>query len=141
MNAGDTGGNGWFNTTYIKTTSSTLGGPGALDLQFYTGSITASAERIPIAFQKYVVPSPTSVTILGVSNDTSGGGSGGGVNTISIIPDSGLSFIQNNGVTNAQIEVDCSLLSTGQWSYSFTFLDGTGIGYQLYHQQHKYNTN
>ena len=57
MNAGDTGGNGG-STQYILSASSILGGNGPLDLQFYTGSITASAERIPIAFQKYVVPSP-----------------------------------------------------------------------------------
>ena len=124
MNAGDTGGNGG-STQYILSASSTLGSLGPTDLQFYTGSITASAERIPIAFQKYVVPSPTSVTIPEVANDTGSGGSGGGVNTILITPDSGLSFVQNNGVTNAQIQVDCSL-SSGQWSYSITFLDGTG---------------
>ena len=123
MNAGDQGGNGG-STQYILSASATLGGLGALDLQFYTGSITASAERIPIAFTKYVVPSATSVTLLQTPNG-GGGGTGGGVNTISLVPDSGLSFVQNNGVINAQIQVDCSL-SSGQWQYSVTYNDGTG---------------
>ena len=124
MNAGDQGGNGG-STQYILSASSTLGGNGALDLQFYTGSITASSERIPIAFTKYVVPAATNVTLTQTSNGSSSGGSGGGVNIISLVPDSGLSFVQNNGVVNAQIQVDCSL-STGQWQYSVTYNDGTG---------------
>jgi len=123
MNAGDQGGNGG-STQYILSASSTLGGNGALDLQFYTGSITASAERIPIAFTKFVVASPTSVTLTETAN-SGGGGTGGGVNYITLTPDSGLSFVQNNGVTNAQIQVDCSLTS-GQWRYSVNYSDGTG---------------
>ena len=58
MNAGDTGGNGG-STQQILSASSLLGGNGALDLQFYTGSITASSERIPIAFSRVCCTKPS----------------------------------------------------------------------------------
>ena len=80
MNAGDQGGNGG-STQYILSASATLGGLGALDLQFYTGSMGWIGPRIPIAFTKYVVPSATSVTLLQTPSG-GGGGTGGGVNTI-----------------------------------------------------------
>ena len=121
MNAGDTGGNGG-STQYILSASSILGGNGPLDLQFYTGSITASAERIPISFQEFSVPAPTNNVLTQTSNGTSGGG---GVNIVDLLPDSGFSFIPNAGVIGAQIQVNCSL-NTGIWRWELVYLDGSG---------------
>ncbi len=130
MNAGDTGGNGG-STHQILSASSILGGNGALDLQFYTGSITSSSERIPISFQEYVVPSPVLASIPEVQNSLPGGGggpkggSGGGVNIVTVLPQNNLTILGNNGISNTQIQVTCSL-SQGQWQYSINYLDGLG---------------
>jgi len=130
MNAGDQGGNGG-ETFLILSASSTLGGGGQTDLQFYTGSITASAERIPLSFQKYTVPSPTSAPIITQPNFNPGpggggpGSGGGGINIITLNPDSNLSLLTNTGDTDCNIEVTCSL-NTGIWQWDINYLDGSG---------------
>ena len=119
MNAGDTGGNGG-STFLILSASSTLGNLGATDLQFFTGSITASAERIPLSFTKFTVPTATNVNLSQTSNP-----SGNNPNLITLSCGLGISNLSNSG--NGTLSSAISMTDqSGQWKVELTYADGFG---------------
>ena len=126
MNAGDTGvydgktgltGNGG-STFLILSASSVLGGLGATDLQFYTGSITASSELIPLSFEKFVTPAPT-------NNPLSLSGNIGPLPPLLSISPTSFSNLQNTGNGTKTIAVTVTQ-QTGVWVASVQYIDGFG---------------
>ena len=120
MNAGDTGGTGG-STFLILSASSTLGSLGATDLQFYTGSITASAEKIPLAFQEFVVAAPLLTTLTETANVNPNIDSILAVN----FPNS-LSQLSNTSNGTQTITVTCTTDPIGLWKYDLVYNDGSG---------------
>ena len=126
MNAGDQAsgpskdgsfGNGG-ETFLILSASSVLGGLGATDLQFFTGSITASSELIPLAFEVFVQPPATNAILSQNQNQSPL------PPTISVTP-SGFYNLQNTGNGTMTINVVTSQ-NTGVWAASVQYLDGSG---------------
>ncbi len=126
MNAGDQAsgpskdgsfGNGG-ETFLILSASSILGGLGATDLQFYTGSITASTELIPLAFEQFIPPSATNAPLTQNQNQAPL------PPTISATP-SGFYNLQNTGNGTLTINVTTTT-NTTQWAASIQYLDGSG---------------
>ena len=117
MNAGDQGGNGG-QTFLILSASSVLGGLGATDLQFFTGSITASTEEIPISFEKFVPPSPVNSPISVTQNQAPLPPG------ISISPNS-FYGLNNSGNGTKTIAVTVTQ-QTGIWAASVQYIDGFG---------------
>ena len=126
MNAGDQAsgpskdgsfGNGG-ETFLILSASSILGGLGATDLQFYTGSITASTELIPLAFEQFVPPTATNAPLIQNTNQAPLPGS-------IIASPSGFYNLQNSGNGTLTINVTTST-TTVQWAASIQYLDGSG---------------
>lgn len=131
MNAGDTGGNGG-STQFALSASSLLGGNGALDLQFYTGSITASAERIPISFTKNTPPAPGLIILTEVGNLTPS------PSLLIVNYPWWLTNVPNSGQGIIYIPVICDTDSNGVWSWNISYTDGYGW---ITNNTPAYNTN
>jgi len=118
-NAPSDAGNGGH-TQFALSASSLLGDLGQTDLQFYTGSITASAERIPLALEKYVEPTPSLITLSEISNL-------GSTPSIIAVKWSGqLSILSNASNGTIYSYLFCQTDPNGVWKWNISYDDGYG---------------